>query len=61
MNVSKTLDVKVQKKWRYEDITCSGCRINDETGDEMFNYKSFGENDSEMLYDWFIVIMWSNK
>ena len=50
---SKTLDIKVQKKWRYEDIKCSGCRINDETGDEMLNCKSFGENDSEMPYDWF--------
>jgi hypothetical protein len=50
---SKTLDIKVQKKWRYEDIKCSGCRINDETGNEMLNCKSFCENDSEMPYDWF--------
>ena len=50
---SKTLDIKVQKKWRYEDIKCSGCLMNDETGDEMLNCTSFGENDSEMKYEWF--------
>ena len=50
---SKTLDIKVQKKWRYEDTKCSGCMMNDETGDEMLNCTSFGENDSEMKYEWF--------
>jgi hypothetical protein len=36
---------------------CSGCRINDETGDDMLNCKSFGENDSELPYDCGIIVI----
>ena len=50
---SKTLDIKVQKKWKYEDITCSGCKVNEESGEETLSCKSFGENDSEIPYSWF--------
>ena len=24
---SKTLDIKMQKKWKYEDKLCSGCKV----------------------------------
>ena len=32
---SMTLDIKMQKKWKYSDTTCIGCGWNDETGQEI--------------------------
>ena len=32
---------------------CSGCQINDESGDEILFCKSFGENIEEITYSWF--------
>ena len=31
----KTLDIKLHKKWKYDDILCSGCKINQESGKEI--------------------------
>ena len=50
---SKTLDLKLQNKWKYEDLLCSGCHENEESGDEIFSCKSFGENDEKITYKWF--------
>ena len=30
-----TLDIKTQKKWKYSDTLCSGCLVNEETGEEI--------------------------
>ena len=30
---SQTLDIKTQKKWKYEDAWCTGCENREETGD----------------------------
>ena len=50
---SKTLDLKLQKKWKYEDLLCSGCHDNEESGEEIFSCKSFGENYEKITYSWF--------
>ena len=34
-----TLDIKINKKWKYDDITCVGCDKNIETFDEILNYE----------------------
>ena len=48
-----TLDIKTQKKWKYSDKLCSGCEVNDETGDEILHCKTFGENEENLSYSWF--------
>ena len=61
MNISRlifkarglTLDIKTQKKWKYSDRLCSGCTLNDESGDEILFCKSFGENIQKISYSWF--------
>ena len=50
---SKTLDIKSQKKWKYDDMLCSGCHTNEESGEEIFVCKSFGENKENISYKWF--------
>ena len=37
----KTLDIKLQKKWKYDDKLCSGCYENEESGEEILSCKSF--------------------
>ena len=32
---SLTLDIKLQKKWKYEGTICVGCDVSEESGDEM--------------------------
>ena len=49
----QTLDLKMQKRWKYGDTLCSGCRKNEETGEEIFECKSFGENSEKITYNWF--------
>ena len=49
---SKTVDIKMQKKWKYDDILCSGCGENEETGEEILSCKSFG-NSSDNSYSGF--------
>ena len=50
---SKTLDIKTQKRWKYEDLLCSGCMVNEESGDEILFCKMFGENSDIISYSWF--------
>ena len=30
-----TLDIKLQKRWKYQDTTCVGCGVREESGDEL--------------------------
>jgi hypothetical protein len=48
-----TLDIKTQKKWIYSDRLCSGCTLNDESGNEILFCKSFGKNIQKISYSWF--------
>ena len=50
---SQTLDIKMQKKWKYEDKLCIGCNIREETGQEILSCWHFGKEESlkyEMFY-----------
>ena len=54
---SQTLDIKTQQKWRYADSTCIGCKIREESGEEILicgklNYEN-SVADVQMNYDWF--------
>ena len=49
----KTLDIKLQKKWKYDDILCSGCNINQESGEEILACDSLGENQEKVTYSGF--------
>ena len=49
----RNLDIKLQKKWKYDDILCSGCKTNEESGEEVLNCKSFGENKEKVSYSMF--------
>ena len=48
-----TLDIKTQKKWKYSDTLCSGCLVNEETGEEILRCESFGDNLQKISYSWF--------
>ena len=43
----------MQKKWKYDDILCSGCGEIEETGEEILSCKSFGGNLSDISYSLF--------
>ena len=49
----KTVDVKLQKTWKYSDKLCSGCKQNEESGEEVLSCDSFGENPEKITYSWF--------
>ena len=54
---SQTLDIKCQQKWKYADRTCFGCKIRDESGQEILtcghlNYEN-SVADEQITYDWF--------
>ena len=49
----KILDIKLHKKWKFEDKICSGCGINEESGEEILHCDSFGENSDNVPYSWF--------
>ena len=49
----KTLDIKLQKKWKYDDKLCSGCKINEESGEEILACDSFGQNTEKVVYSGF--------
>ena len=40
---SNTLDVKINKRWKYEDVMCIGCQVKEESGEELMNCESYGE------------------
>ena len=54
---SQTLDIKTQRKWKYADKICIGCRLKEESGDEILvcdilNKENRQEN-KPIGYDWF--------
>ena len=38
-----TLDIKLQKRWKYEDTTCVGCGEREESGDEVLTCEGFSD------------------
>ena len=45
---SMTLDIKMQKKWKYSDILCIGCGVRSETGQEILSCQGFSENKEKL-------------
>ena len=43
----------MQRKWKYEDVYCSGCFKNEESPDEILNCEKFGDNEKNVKYSWF--------
>ena len=53
---AKTLDIKTQKSWKYDDRACSGCDVREESGDEILTCETFGkygEDERIPVYSWF--------
>ena len=52
---AKTLDIKTHKGWKYDDKTCIGCNVREETGNEILTCFYFGEEISTkpIHYDMF--------
>ena len=48
-----TLDVKEQKKWKYDDILCEGCQEHIESGEEILRCDKLGRNMYQADYTWF--------
>ena len=49
----RTLDIKMDKRWKYDDTLCSGCNQKEETGEEVLGCDKLGENDENVPYGWF--------
>ena len=47
-----TLDIKMQKRWKYDDLLCEGCHENFETGEEILKCEELGRNDQQVDYSW---------
>ena len=50
---SRTLDIKCFKTWKYNDLTCTGCNVNEETEIEILKCEGFGVTKVDMKYDVF--------
>ena len=47
------LDIKSQKRWKYDDIQCEGCNIDIESGEEILKCERLGKNTKHAEYSWF--------
>ena len=47
------LDIKMHKKWKFEDKLCSGCNLEKETGEEILRCEIFGGNPEKLVYSMF--------
>ena len=56
-----TLDIKLQKKWKYDDIQCEGCHENIESGEEVLKCDNLGRNIYQAEYTWFYSELVSKK
>ena len=61
-----TLDIKKQKKWKYQDKLCIGCGVNIESGDELLQCTGYSKGQSDIVtkpisYNWFYGERTSDK
>ena len=49
----QTLDIKMQRRWKYDDIPCEGCHKNFESGQEILQCEKLGKNEKNIDYTWF--------
>ena len=55
----KSLDIKLQKRWKYNDLLCEGCHKNIESGEEILKCDNLGKNEKGAEYDWFYTdLLW---
>ena len=57
----KTLDIKTQKRWKYDDLQCTGCNQNMESGEEIMQCEKLGKNQFGAEYSWFYSDLVSKK
>ena len=54
---SLTLDIKKQQKWKYTDLSCIGCKLKEESGEELliceYLSKENSDADNPITYDLF--------
>ena len=48
----RNLDIKMHKKWRYEDVTCVGCGKNVEIEEELLSCEGFCDDKKTDSYSW---------
>ena len=57
------MDIKIHKGWKYDDKTCIGCNVREDTGNEILLCFYFGEEIStkpmhyDMFYDDSVSVM----
>ena len=49
----QTMDIKLQRRWKYDDISCEGCHQNIESGQEILQCEKLGKNEKNVDYTWF--------
>ena len=49
----KCLQIKMQQKWRFKDTLCVGCKVREETGEEILECEKFGKNELGLDYKMF--------
>ena len=57
----KTLDIKLQKRWKYDDLQCTGCSQNIESGEEIMQCENLGSNELGAEYSWVFSDLVSKK
>ena len=54
---SKTLDIKTQQKWKYADKICIGCKIKEESGEDILICENLNKENRDAVnpieYNWF--------
>ena len=48
---SQCLDIKTQKKWKYQDQICVGCGKNPETGDEILTCVGYSDRKNDQVFE----------
>ena len=58
----RNLDIKMHKRWRYEDVTCVGCGENIENEEELLSCKGFcdekNRHSEKVPYSWIVSVKW---
>ena len=47
------LDIKMHKRWKFDNLNCEGCNKNLETGEEILQCEKLGTNEDQATYTWF--------
>ena len=50
------LDIKMQQRWKDDEVLCVGCKSNEETGEEILQWNEFGEIKPGFIYELFFFL-----